>query len=102
MDRVRRQGIFNRKELSAAQPQPNKIRNGILAAKNAKDAKKESGFVGAGLKPALLDLATFRAKSAKDAKVDFDKKSGMGGAFASLACLAREIFLHSFCQTFER
>jgi hypothetical protein len=49
--------ISNRKELSAAQPQPKKIRNGILAAKNAKDAEKESGFVGAGLKPALLDLA---------------------------------------------
>src|SRR3989304_9275218 len=48
---------LNHIEPSAAQPQPKKIRNGILAAKNAKDAKKESGFVGVGLKPALLDLA---------------------------------------------
>ncbi|MDP3919313.1 MAG: hypothetical protein Q8R76_00695, partial [Candidatus Omnitrophota bacterium] len=54
---TKRNKRFNRKELSAAKPQPKKIRNGILTAKNAKDAKKESGFVGAGLKPALLDLA---------------------------------------------
>ena len=65
-------------EPSAAQPQPKKIRNGILAAKNAKDAKKESGFVGAGLKPALLDLALgqfaqtgqiIKDRSKKDTKV---------------------------------
>jgi len=30
-----------------------------------------------------------RAKNAKNAKVEFDKKGGMGGAFATLACLAR-------------
>jgi len=29
----------------------------IITDSSAKDAKKESGFVGAGLKPALLDLA---------------------------------------------
>ena len=40
----------------------------------------------------------FRAKSAKNAKIKFDKKIGLGGAFASLACLARN-FLKSFCQT---
>jgi four helix bundle protein len=30
-----------------------------------------------------------RAKIAKDAKIEFDKKRGRGEAFASLACLAR-------------
>ena len=30
-----------------------------------------------------------RAKNAKGAKVEFDKTGGLGGAFASLACLAR-------------
>jgi hypothetical protein len=38
-----------------------------------------------------------RAKSAKDAKVDFDKKR-MGGAFASLACKARQMFLTCFVK----
>ena len=38
-----------------------------------------------------------RAKSAKDAKKKQNKGNG-GGAFANLACLARGIFLKSFCQ----
>jgi hypothetical protein len=45
------------------------------------------------------DKAASRAKNAKDAKIEFNKKREMGGAFASLACLARKDFLKLFCET---
>jgi hypothetical protein len=48
------------------------------------------------------DKAVSRAKNAKDAKIVFNKKRVMGGAFASLARLARSDFLNSFGETNPR